>query len=229
MTARNALLEVPGVGAGAQHLEIVVVLEQQDVEIAQPRPGELAAAAEVGNHAYPPSGAILHHETHRLTGVVGDGKRLDPETAGFERLAGADFVQRGRRATAQLGAAKGPLGGIDRDVVTAAEARRAAHVVFVLVGQHHGIEAVGIEPHLLHPPFQFATGKPGIHQQLSPGRLDHHGVAAATGSQDANPKRRAVEGEAELHAKRVSRGCRAEPLCSVPKCSADARCTRFME
>ena len=88
----------------------------------------------------------------------------------------------------------------------AAEARRAAHVVFVLVGQHHGVDAVGIDAHLPHPPFQLAAGKAGVHQQLAAGRLDDHGVAAATGAQDANPKRRAVEGQAELHAKRLSRG-----------------------
>ena len=67
----DALLERPRIGAAAQHLEIVVGLEHQGVQLQEPPPGELRAAPEVGGQANPPTVLVLDHETHRLAGVMG--------------------------------------------------------------------------------------------------------------------------------------------------------------
>ena len=108
MAAGHPLLQAPRIRAVAQHVEIVVGLEDQDVEVAQPPPGEAGAAADVGDQADPPAAGVLDHEAHRLAGVVGDQERLDAEARDLARLAGADLAAGPDRLVAQPALASVP-------------------------------------------------------------------------------------------------------------------------
>jgi hypothetical protein len=84
--AGDPLLEAPGIRTAAQHVEIVVGLDQQDVQILEAAPGETRPAAEVGRQADPPAQGILDHQADRLARVVRQDERLDQEPCHLARL-----------------------------------------------------------------------------------------------------------------------------------------------
>ena len=119
----------------------------QAVEVGEPPPGELAAAADVGASPSAPADAVLDDEADRLARVVGNEERLDRESA-RPRTAAPDSSVSSRAGSrrAQLGAGDRAPGGVDRQPCLAREAVGAAHVVLVLVGEQQGRDRRRIDP-----------------------------------------------------------------------------------
>ena len=141
----DTLLDGPGVGAVAEHLEIVVGFEQEDVDGFEGGLDVGRDVAEVGGDGHADGlGAGVEDEAAGVGGVVGDGEGCDVEIADGEVGAGAEvldggeaggvcvFLWRGRAAEVGVGIFvgvdgefEGGLGSSERRVSEAAAASAA--------------------------------------------------------------------------------------------------------
>ena len=177
--AGHPLLQAPGIGTVAQHVEIVVGLQHQDVQVPQPPPGETGAAADVGHQPQAPAAGVLHHEAHGLGGVVRDRERLDHEPRHLPRLSRTDQHRGPEPVFPQPRPFPGAGGGEHRDLVLLGKAVHSPAVVLVLVGEDHGGDALRIDVEQRHPPHDLLAGEAGVDEDAPAARLDDHGVAAA--------------------------------------------------
>ncbi|GMU64146.1 MAG: hypothetical protein AMXMBFR36_04200 [Acidobacteriota bacterium] len=65
----------------------------------------------------------------------------------------------------------------------------AADVVFVLVGQDHGGNGLGVHADELHPPLDLPARKPGIDENPHPTRLDDDRIPPTPRAQNHDPER----------------------------------------
>lgn len=185
----DPLFQGPRVGTAPQHVEVVVGLEDEQIEIGESSPGELAAAPEVGDVPDAPAAAVLDDESDRLAGVVGDEERLDLEPGDLDGPSGLEPLDVRHHVRRQLAPLEGPGGRPDLDLVAQREPAGAADVVFVLVGQHHGGDGLGVHADQFHPPLELPTRKPGIDENPHPARLDDDRIPPTPRAQNHDPKR----------------------------------------
>ena len=93
----DALLDRPGVGAVAEHLEVVVGFEQEDVDALEGGLDVGRHVAEVGGDGHADGlGAGLEDEAAGVGGVVGDGEGRDVDVADGEVGAGVEVLDGGK-------------------------------------------------------------------------------------------------------------------------------------
>ena len=135
----DPLLERPGIRPVAQHHRVVVGLDQHGVAVAQRLHEAAREVPEVGRVAEAAPGA-RHDESERAGGVVRHGDRAHAQPAEGTGVAGLDLQQRRQlREVAADRLERAPRPG-ERHAPLAAEGRRAAGVVAVLVRDEHGVE-----------------------------------------------------------------------------------------
>ena len=89
---------------------------------------------------------------------------------------------------AQLRAATGAAGTVDRNLVAACEAAGAATVVVVFVGQEYRVHVGRRTADHVEPPLQFPAREPGIQKQAAVRTLHDRGVAAAPRPEYGGPE-----------------------------------------
>ena len=192
----DPLLEVPRIGPVPEHLQIVVGLDHQSVEVAKPPPCEPAPRPEVGREAHSPASPALDDQPHRLPGVVWNREGLDLEVADLlegTRAQGPRVDPGLRQSQRLVGSGSGP----DLEPVASCQNRGTPRVIRMLMGQNQSVQPRRVHPDLGEAPLDLLAGEPGIDQQPSSLGLDDHHVAAATRAQDGEPQ--AVGGQAQCH------------------------------
>ena len=100
----DALLDRPGVGAVAEHLEVVVGFEQQDVDALEGGLDVGGHVAEVGGDGHADGfGVGLEDEAAGVGGVVGDGEGRDGDVADGEVGAGVEVLDGGEEGGVGFG------------------------------------------------------------------------------------------------------------------------------
>ena len=92
----NTLLNRPGVGTVAQHLEVVVGFDEQNIDLAESGLDVGRQVAEVGGDGHADGFSTgVEDEATGIGGVVRDGEGGDIEVADREINAGAEVLDRG--------------------------------------------------------------------------------------------------------------------------------------
>ena len=92
---KHSLFNRPGIGSVAQHLEIVVGFEQEEIESLELGLDVGWDVAEVGGD--PQAHALgAEDEPDRIGGVVGEGEGADSDVADCKGLAGLEVLHRGK-------------------------------------------------------------------------------------------------------------------------------------
>jgi len=89
------LLDRPWIRAIAEHFEVVIRLEQQQIEAFELGFDIGRNVAEIGGHGHAYAGGA-EDETDRVGGVMGDGEGADGDVADFKRLAGLEVLDAGK-------------------------------------------------------------------------------------------------------------------------------------
>ena len=93
--AHHALLDVPGIRADLEHVEIVIRFEDQEIGFAQVMLHKLRHVAEVGNDG--DFGAIgAKGKADGIGGIVGDREGIDLDVADLEALGRRGCIRRAR-------------------------------------------------------------------------------------------------------------------------------------
>ena len=148
--AQDALLDRLGVGTGAQHLHVVVRLEDQEIAVAKSRAHRFGGMPEVGRVADSPPLAF-DHIADRLDGVVRHGEWHEAHAQDREGRSGLDLLHH-HALSIDPGRAAGAARAIDRHIVGAREEGGAPHMIGVIVGDDQGVEAVGLDADRPQPP-----------------------------------------------------------------------------
>jgi hypothetical protein len=196
------LFERPRIGAPHQHLEIVIRLEDQRIEIAKSRPDFPAGPTEIRRQADAESVSIADNDSYGLASVVGNAERLDVEASDLEGPSRTDN-DRIRSELRQTQTLESALGRVDRNAKAARESRSSAYVVTVFMGDHHGYDRTGIDPDPTHAAFELPAGKSCIYEQTIPIRLHQNRIPRAAGTENTEPHRRRREVETQLTHERM--------------------------
>ena len=87
----HSLLYRPRIGPVAQHLQVMIRLQQQQVHTFELSLYVGRNIAQVGGKGYPHA-FRLENKTHRVSGVVGNGEGADGNIADLERLPGLEVL-----------------------------------------------------------------------------------------------------------------------------------------
>ncbi len=186
--AHHPLLDEPGVGAAAQHLQVVIGFHHQAVAAAQVLFDQRGQEAQV--HGQGDLDAFgLEAESDRVGRVVGHEERRHLDVADGEALPGLEVLDARQALPFPQGLA-GALGQIDGRTELLGQGGGVAGVVGVLVGEDDAREAIGTQTGFDHAFANGALGEAGVDQQARAGGGEKGGVARRTAAQDGELDRR---------------------------------------
>jgi len=163
----NPLLDGGWIMPVSEHLEIMIALKHQPVaggEVIVNQAGDRAGIGAVAETAAP----AFDSETHRVSGVMGDGKGMDGKTGEREAPAGGEkmvFVQIFKGLARRL---HGGRVGENRHLVPAGEDTGAPDMVAVLMGDENPPDRFGPETDRPQAALYLHPGESGVNQQRLP-------------------------------------------------------------
>jgi hypothetical protein len=192
--AHDALLDVPGVRADLEHLEIVIRFQDEEVGFAQMMLHELGHVPEVGDDGdFFSIGA--EGVANRVGGIVRDGERRDFDIADYEFNSGADVLHAldfgfWPVAIHFANFAVRRLGQVGGAFPVAGHLRESGAVVAVFVGDEDAVNFFGAgAAERLEAPQHFFFADAGVNQERGAPRFEQRGVARAARRQNGYAKR----------------------------------------
>lgn len=142
--AHDALFNGPGVRPDAQHFQIVIRLEHQQIGAAQMHTQRICDVAQVGGDGNLDS-LRSECEAHRIDGIVRDGETRNIEIADAKRAAGLKLFEHGSGLT-PIDEARGAAADIDRKTAFGAidQSGQPLGVVRMLVRDQDGGQSVNV-------------------------------------------------------------------------------------
>jgi len=191
--AHDALLDVPGVGADLEHVEIVIGFENQKIGVAKMLLDQLGHVAKVGDDGDLHAGGA-EREADGIGGVVGDGEGRDFDIADFEFQAGADVFDAAGSFRRRIGEhffdfAVRRLGEVGGTIPIASELGQAVAVVGVLVGDEDGVHVLGTgAAESFEAADDFLAAETGVYEESGAAGLEKSRIAGAAGGQNGDAK-----------------------------------------
>ncbi len=172
----DALFQGQRVGAVEEKIGVMVGFQNQTMTPLKPRPHQLGGNPEV--RADPePVPIVLEDEPGRVLGIVGNGKRLDPQVADHERITGLEQLDVGQLSNLRGQPVERSLAEIDGEVKAPAQGPQSAHMIGVLMTDDDGIEVVGPDAGLLQAENQLLGAEAGIQEDPRLLTADQDGVS----------------------------------------------------
>jgi hypothetical protein len=145
-TAKDALLDDPGIGADLEHVEVVIRFQDQAVGVAEMDFDEFGHVAEVGDDGK--LGAVgAEGEGHRVGSVMRNREGVDVDVANGEALAGVNGFKAIEALAERVGKnlihrVHGGFGNVKRGFPESKHLRQPAAMVGVLVRDEDTVEMV---------------------------------------------------------------------------------------
>jgi hypothetical protein len=144
MTTGDPLFERPWIRTTSQHLQVVIRLEHQEVEIRQSRPSQLAPRTEVGNQPESVPGPVLDDNPNRLARIMRNRKRLEYKASDLNALPRRQNMDL-EMSSIQVELLEGTFSGIDGNIISACKSGYATSVIRVLVGNDKAVYVTAID------------------------------------------------------------------------------------
>src|SRR5215468_120135 len=188
LTAHDPLLQGPRIKrAGAEHLDLVIRFDDQNVRAAKRGGGQRVDVTQINRNAH--FDAIrLDGESHRVNRVVGNRERAKAERADLEilrrRYRGAPankFFLFAKVASFERGGRN-----VNPCVQRLRERHESASVVAVFVRDDYGVEPPRVFADSLNAPDRLARAQAAINQYTSAAGDDQSRIARTTAGEYAN-------------------------------------------
>lgn len=190
--AHDALLNIPGVRANFEHLQVVIGLKNEAIRIAQMEFDELGEVAEVGNDGdFGTVGA--KGVADGIGGVVRDSEGRNFDVANGEFFAGADMFDAieffgGRLGQNAKNFGVGSFGEIGGGTPVSEKLRKAARVVGVFVRDENAIDAFGRFLEGSEAAKSFFAAEASVDQEAGALSFKQCGIARTARGQDGDSK-----------------------------------------
>lgn len=214
--AHDALLNIPGVRANFEHLQVVIGLKNEAIRIAQMEFDELGEVAEVGNDGdFGTVGA--KGVADGIGGVVRDSEGRNFDVANGEFFAGADMFDAieffgGRLGQNAKNFGVGSFGEIGGGTPVSEKLRKAARVVGVFVRDENAIDAFGRFLEGSEAAKSFFAAEASVDQEAGALGFKQCGIARTARGQDGDSK-----ADRPSRAARVAIGGRRDLRCMMTK------------
>ena len=140
LATHDALFHRPRIRPYLQHFEIVIGLQYQQIRATQMELNRIRQIAEIGDQ--PDLDALrAKAKSHRIDGVMRDGKAVDLDVADGERGPGLKTIQLGCVLAPGNGRSR-EAGDINRCVQVPGERNQSADVIGVLVGDQNRVHGL---------------------------------------------------------------------------------------
>ncbi len=187
-TAKNALLDDPGIRPNFQHVEIVIGFENKTVCPTQVNFDMIGDVAEVGADGY--LGAVrAKGESDRVGGIMGNTNGMDVDITNREALAGLDGLHTTQALAKRFGknalhGAQGGFGDVERGFPETEHLREAVTVVGVLVGDEDAVDVLDASFDSGEARKRFALAETGVDEEAGALGLEQSDVARAARRQN---------------------------------------------
>ncbi|AJE03373.1 hypothetical protein GPICK_08405 [Geobacter pickeringii] len=184
MTGFDPLFKVPGIGAIDEHLFVMIRFEHQHPAILELFGNETGRDAEIGGDT-DLTFTTFEGESDRVTGIVGNGKRIDQNIPAHERVTRFELGNHhSRECVSQCPMCR--ITYIDGQMILTGKHPYPAYMVYVFMTDEQAVQISGIDTDSSEPPHDLPRRKPCVNKDPALARFDIKGVPLASAGEQAD-------------------------------------------